>query len=436
MKEEISKILNIPITDDWEIFDNYESLYLVHYSKNSDLKKFGYLKGYIVNIETKEVIQSGSGYSYKIVSDSIHIKENKIYLSESRRDFVLDATKTKITHGVEGKWFYVHKYKGQILYTSSKMINDQSLSYLNLEVKDGECDYYILMDKSTMIASRYNPRLTDVGYTLFYIRTVDEQGKIKYNEYPEDAPFETTLGPTIVKQIELGINEVNSYLRFGAYQEIEDDKLDIRLRPGEFVYVNDGVNLIEVMSTSYGWRKSISYGGSSTDHYYNFICNINLSYIRTHTKEGLDDYMRLLPIFKPIEPKTLKDNPLIIWKEENLQSNVDNRQKNIQNIFYAFLASVPPFRQIESIDILDRFERDKDKLFKVIKRIFDDNSNHSINRRVRDIIRIAIDWGVDTFVKPENTRPLTQIIYHNIKLIIRKEDPKSLYKLFKEFNII
>jgi len=423
IKLQVSKILKIDISDSWDVYDTYKSLCIVNHNKNVDMKKFGYLKSYIVDIESSKIIPS-------------YFPTKKLFLDEINENNALynPYKGYTISYGIEGEYLRALKYKDELLICSKKKINDIRYDFIkqdiNVDNVDNEdCDYYIYMDKDTLISSKYLVANTEKDYSLFYCKSL-----IQNKNFNQGKPYRTIeLQNTITSLSSLTIEEANKYLRYGHNSKFFIETNDRRLNFGEFLFLHNNNEIIEVYSHPYNWRRNIAFSTYKHDDYLNFMSNLNYSYIKTNTKEGLTNYCKHLPIIKPINLSMIGKDEIIIWKSDI--SNVQlTKSKNLQNIFYAYLASISIYKQFKNSYFLDKFINDRKKAFYNLKLIVDLNKS-VVSGTIKFIIKNSINNAVITFNQKDNNKSLTSLIYYNMKYNIYNMDGKHLYKVFIDLNI-
>jgi len=420
IKLKVSKILNIEVSDNWDIYDSYKSLCIVNHNKNVDLKIFGYLKSFIVDLETSKIIP----YYFptkKVLLDTIDIS-NPIY--HPYKNY-------KITYGIEGEFLRAYFYKNELLISSKKKINDIRFDFIkdDINVEKNDCDYYIYMDKDTLISSKYLVANTEKDYSLFYCKSL-----INNKIFNQGKPFKTIeLQNTVSSLSSLSLDEANKYLKYGHNSKYYIESNDKRLNFGEFLFFYNNNEIIEVYSHPYNWRRNIAFSTYKKDDYLNFISNINYSYIKTNTKEGFEIYSKYLPIIKPINISSISSNEIIIWKSDTSATFLC-KSKNLQNIFYAYLSSISIYKQSKNTYFLDKLISDRKKAFYNLKLIIDLN-NRVISSTIKFIIKNSINNAVIKFNQIDNNKSLTSLIYYNIKHVIYNMDGKHLYKLLIDLNI-
>ncbi len=125
VKEIVSEVLKIPNNDSWEIVDTDENLVMIHYVHDfADLKKYGKLRGVVVDIKNRIQVANSYGYTPTTVGDSlIPNDENELVLvdqSNLTHYIDLNDTNLSIKYGLEGVLIRVFKWNNKVYYSSHR----------------------------------------------------------------------------------------------------------------------------------------------------------------------------------------------------------------------------------------------------------------------------------------------------------------------------
>ena len=246
----------------------------------------------------------------------------------------------------------------------------------------------------------------------------------------------------------LSLQQANKHLRYGFYESFDDDKLDPRLRTGEFVILykldSDGqiIGLLRVQSSSYQWRTEMRHNDPNL--LYRFYQLLNGAYIPLDTSEGLNEYQRRYPILTRYGvdniKQTISTTPIIVWMQRYPVNNwIKTRTDALQNIWMAFLMSVPLHKQKEVSIMYDSLIKDRSELIEWLQTL---NSQYDgalsdldIPDRAKRIVELSTEFAKQRLTNPfksSNKIPtLYQLSQNNIRNLIMKEEGSSLYRLVK-----
>ena len=127
IKSTIAKIVGIPESNNWEVFDSKPEagLYLIHYTKNSNMYTYGHIRGIIVDINKKMVVCNAYKYTPVVKADKIEPDETgKItFYDELGRVHTCHENKMKIVPGFEVVTIRSFLHQGKVYYPTYKKID-------------------------------------------------------------------------------------------------------------------------------------------------------------------------------------------------------------------------------------------------------------------------------------------------------------------------
>lgn len=145
IKPIIAKILDIPVTNDWDIYDKVveEGLYLVHYNQNANMNEFGHVRGIIIDINDEKVVCSSYGYTPGVIVDELVTSDSNDNTSDDNSDdsnneldnkndqvvqdtngnnFILNFDELEFFIGHEGVIIRIFLFNKKVYYSSHRKI--------------------------------------------------------------------------------------------------------------------------------------------------------------------------------------------------------------------------------------------------------------------------------------------------------------------------
>lgn len=288
----------------------------------------------------------------------------------------------------------------------------------------------------------------------------------------QELPAQITQ-PVTFHPFDLDLTAANKHLRYGFYDPFDDATLDPRLGTGEFImlYINpsgnrytvaaDGVprtetagasslipenlQLLKVQSKAYQWRSDMR--GNNPNLRNRLFQLLNGSYIRTETPEGYNDYVSRFPLLTPYSPESVvelvREQPLIVWPQEEGEVPLTNPNERYANIWRGFLMSVPLNRQVVVAELYPQVLTERDQVVTWLQELdeADDLNNVYLSGpqfdRAKGLIRAARSRAQLRTDKGENlTRSgevlsLETLSQGTIRKFIYNEEGSSLYNLVR-----
>jgi hypothetical protein len=253
LKPLVAEILKLTDNDapHWDIYDVQGSLALAHYNPEVDAKRYGWIKGVIVDHENGKIVCQTYGAPDNVTltmgKDLQYIAGKVDVKTELGEIVTLKESKIKIMKGYDGHVVRVFYYMGVMHIASYKRIDSDDFTKL----------YYSLAGP-TMNELFPSPNYHSTIYPFLII----EPWATRYDG-PQELLYLGSPSP-LVKIFRtpetLTLAEANKFLKHGYYPPLPwDDKRDPRLTHGEFVmvfiYENDVLSrCIRIKSSAYDWR--------------------------------------------------------------------------------------------------------------------------------------------------------------------------------------
>lgn len=127
IKKQIANILNIELTDSWNIYDSDpdHNLYLIHYDQEADMNKYKDLRGIVVDIKAKTVVCRSYGFTPTAVKDKIELSDDgMIHITDIYGDeHTMNPEQIKMKIGFEGTIIRIFKHAGKIYLSTHRRLN-------------------------------------------------------------------------------------------------------------------------------------------------------------------------------------------------------------------------------------------------------------------------------------------------------------------------
>ena len=491
-KAEIAEILNIPNDNCWNVvdavLDNEVRLCMVHYSDNADMNKYGHLRGIVIDLELKIIVADSYSYTPVAVAGALCPNSSGNITLEDLHGNLHDINETSICrYGLEGVMFRVFRWGGVTYYASHRKF-DVSRSrwgdsptfkqiYIDL---GGPMDMFDENEKYSPYVHFFlgeHPKLLHVtknvvkrGY-LYYLEcrkmweTTSDKCPFKLSDNKDDCrpileylidkprvPSNIRIGlPSLeeemnmkdsdlpcVKLDKLTIKQANTMLRYGYMKQWKDERVDRRIRTGEFVvlYKPDGT-LLRIESPSYYWRASISDDNPNRLHrFYQLIQLAKLGTYRTRRDNALITFSNKFPPMRRYDVKSVKEilekGPIKVWNNEGLKPDLNNIKtfdQRLYNIWACLLVASPYVRQLEIVNYYDDYFAENDKFVEWTFR----NRDEIISQNPDNIIdgKYAYSDQLRGLVKRANE---CNSFKSSMRKIIKSQNTVNLYRLIREMK--
>lgn len=478
IRARLAEILNVEDSPAWEVVDSLpdQDLYMVHYRPDADMKRFGHLRGVVVDAAAGTIVCRSFGFTRTVVSDFLLPSPDGVLSLLDTTGLPLEVpvdTTFALTLSFEGTVVRVFKHRG-IVYRSTHRRLDitnsrwgQSKTFLQMYAELGGpsdhalfdaasayspyCYVFLLVHPDVLVATKQH---VGPGYIVYLgVRQVWTPEAHPYPEAEVDAvvraPATVEVFPAVITQPfiyaprNISLDEANHHLNFGFYAPYAELTADVRTRPGEAVMIYTGDQLVKVESSSYNFR--VGMRGNDPNLAHQFFVLANGSYIDTSTPEGFTRYVQRFPLYAPYDQASLRatiaqHGPLVVWPQDSrteLNSTlVETKDDRLYNIFIAYLMAVPLHRQLEVIDVYERFILERGNVVDWLTGLAN-NADPTVELpvRARQIITLArraaerrVEQG-DVLSRRGRTMSFQDMVRDSIRNLISKEEGASLYRL-------
>ena len=495
----IAQVLEIENSAAWEIVSSNEetNLHMIHHRPEADLKRYGDLRGIVVDTEAKVVVCKSYGYSPTVTENKLVLNEDNLIslTDENNVSHLIDPTTSKITRGFEGTLISVFKHKGTVYRVTRKKLDPSrsrwgnSKTFIEMywelggptddELFHPESDYspychnFIIVHPDVLVVSKENvgsgyivylgpKQMWPLSYDDCPYKQFQLGGLLFWNIDQDDfnndprpnagwidetlyvPKVSSTLTDGFVYQPEnLDLTQANHHLTFGFYPSFEgSENLDRRILPGEFIVITleDG-NMLRVESTPYSWRSRVRDNNPNLKN--QFYKLVSGSYITSESK-----YNSLYPTFTPYDTKSIveriKSEPYVMWPQDEDFCDPDyltTKDTRMTNIWMAFLNAIPPHKQPEASRYIGNLYNKHGELIRFLRYLSSEKWNpEDFSKRMVSIVTLTRQFAEEKVSKGEHLdkdgSPLSvkMITNHNIKNFIMKEQGHSLYRLVKEMD--
>jgi len=434
IKQTIANILQVPVSEGWTICsDNPEKqLYLVHYTQNSNMERFGELRGVVVDLVARTVVCRSFGYTPTATTSKLVVAEDgHFHLTDQNfREHVISPDYVSIKLGFEGTILRVFKHGGIVYHSTHRRLNPvnsrwgNSITFLEMySALNGPaddvlfnpksdyspyCHIFLMVHPDVLVATKQDvgpgylvylgpKQMWSTDYATCPYKQVQENGAlfpgVTEEQFELDPrpnagyidpelrvpPSVNILPPKITQPItfspfNLDLEAANKHLQYGFYDPFDDSTLDPRLGTGEFVilYKKDLkgaiTGLLKVQSKAYQWRSDMR---DNNPNLLNRMYQLlNGSYIRTETPEGYQDYISRFPLMTPYTVESIqKELPIVVWPQTSTGTNLNTKDDRFFNIWMCFLMSVPLSRQFDVSQMYDQVLTDRAEVIRWLQAI-------------------------------------------------------------------
>lgn len=474
-----AEILGLSDIHGWSVVDSSDSLAMVHYNDDADMKTLGHLRGLLLDLETKTIIADSFGYTPTANESQLNVVDNNISIKDQDGvNHIFSVDDVIIKRIFEGVVIRVIWHKNKCYRITHRKINPvrskwgASKTFLDMYEEAGgptpdqlfdqtkpysnTCYDFLVVDQSLLVGTRqkvYKPYIVCLAQRTMDIKRPEDEVA------PGLATFTTTdiVGGVVSESIihnpaKLSIKEANHHLKFGYYNEFVAD--DSRQLTGEAIIIytmNNGIvnDIVKVQSPSYEWR--VNMRGNNPNIVNQFYSLLNTAYVDIKTETSWNLFKKrfiLLPLYDERSLKNLYDNTqgiLTIPSGEVFKDDYTTRESRVHLLWINFVLSLPPQLQGSAINILSNFKKDR---YDVIKWLQDHESKTKsmaiesidLHKRAKGIIDVSRKFArksVDNSTNySANGRYMTlhTAIKNNIRNFINKENGSSLYGLVREMK--
>ncbi len=468
-------------------------LYMIHYPDNVDLTKYGHIRGWVVDIFNKIIIYASYGYTKKIIMDRFEFPENGklTYQDTDGINHTLDKEKTKFKIGIEGftigvfmhnnvlyfvthRRFILSKKSGKNIITLSKSrygsskpfvnilkqlkffemlnINDDNSNALYPNPEKGYSPYvhmFLITYRDILYVSKEVINQNEFGYctylgikNIWNPETIDiDTNKIEYDTY---SPSNVTHNITLAKSHshfyypeELTVDQVNAHLSKGYHPNVTNNG-DNRLGLGEFVVATDydtswPINIIQIQSVAYSWRSSVK--GDHPNSYYQLFTLANMTKIDTTIPSGLIEFKRRLPVLNRYKIESIRNvleqgNAIIKWDQDKANdSMILNPEDKFYNIWACYIMSVPLHKQLDIVNMYEKYYNDKADLIDFIYSKYLDGKYE--NQKIDKVISNAQQRANSAYNNIIISMDYNNLVRNAIENIVNNSEGSYVYSLIK-----
>ena len=310
-KSVAAKVLDIPEgSDEWAVYDQEDSLVLVHNTLDCSSPAMFGLRGVIVDTATEEVVCPPMAVPEHVVTVSMRkplafMMGSLSLKTEGGESIILKESHITIRRGYDGELVRCFRRNGRTYMATQKRIDDPRIEELMLELLPGPVvtGDYLLVHPSLQTASRYaGPArllyMGPVGTSSAFCERPEVLTPLEMNAFLKHG-YDTVPGSvTFIKSGE----KQRSMTHF---EEEEEDDNPV-LTEGECVFVEvyhteakEALkSIVRIKSAAYDWRASMRNNDPSLEHLV-----FNLAAVPEHelsTREGRRWFAnRYLPIALP-----------------------------------------------------------------------------------------------------------------------------------------
>lgn len=491
--ERISFIIDIEIDENWISDSIIEAgLYMIHYPDNVDMTKYGHIRGWVVDIYNKIVIYASYGYTKKMIMDRIEFPEDgKLKYQDTDGIYhTLDKEKTKFKIGIEGFAIgvFMHEYVLYIVthrrfimskkpekeiitmsrsrYGSSKTFSSilkqlKFFEMLNINTDNSNALYpnpekgyspyihlFLITYRDILYVSKEVITQEEFGYcTYLGIKNIWNPVNVNINknqiEHDAYSPSNVSHNITLAKKHthfyyppELTIDQINQHLSTGYHSTTESDN---RLGLGEFVVASDydnswPINMIQIQSVAYSWRSTIK--GDHPNAYYQLFMLSDMTKIDTTLPSGLIEFKRRLPVLNRYKIDSIRNvleqgNAIIKWNDDKANDSlILKREDKFYNIWACYIMSVPLHKQLDVVNMYEKYYADLKKLTNYIYNKYLDGGKYT-DYKIAKIINNAQNRANNAYNDIVISMNYNDLVKNSIENIVNNSDGTYVYSLIK-----
>ena len=453
IKQTIADILSVPISDGWDIYstDPEHNLYLVHYTSNSNMSRYGELRGIVVDLVARTVVCRSYGYTPTVTLTELKPSDDgNFHLTDSNLiEHIVSPDLVSIKFGFEGTVMRVFKHANIVYHSTHRRLDPSksrwgnSISFLDMyHVLGGPaddvlfdpnsayspyCHIFLMVHPDVLIASKQNvgpgymvylgpKKMWSTEYNECPYKQVQKNGELFPDVTPEEfeldprpnagyidpelkvPPSVKTLPSNITKPFlfspyNLNLEEANKHLHYGFYAPFDDSTLDPRLQTGEFIMLYEKnlngeiIGLIKVQSKAYQWRSEMR---DNNPNLLNRLYQLlNGSYIRAETPDGYQDFISRFPLMTPYTIESIQQSiPIVVWPQTIEHVELRTREDRFFDIWMAYLMSVPLNDQMKVSTMYNEILHDRLETIKWVQE--KEEANDLTNEEIPERAKVII----------------------------------------------
>jgi hypothetical protein len=473
-KNDVATALNIPVVDDWEIYDEDPDhhLVLVHTNPDADLVKYGWIKGIILDTRTWKVVCQSYGNSTTVsLSMTRDLSPTRAFsrapvgpptptevfrLATTDGQYLdLNTDRIEWVDGYDGTLVRVWKHDGVVYVSSHKRIHTDRASWGG--------------------SPPFRQLYTDLGGPIDGLFGEDESSRVVFtflmvhpalqigSHVPMEEPFMLYLGDhimdgkgdippipavldTLRRPNRLTLNEVNTRLKYGHYAPEQSPYLrqDPRTSHGEFVmcfeYTDASKSRIarclKIQSDAYTWRTAMRDNDFNLEHLVFKVAGIKRRDLRRRP-----DWYEFSNRYPFIDVPTQDELPYLVPRLVD-ERDVGNKQRQVA--IGALVYATHPKRQAE---ILKHFTTYLIALEKTSKWVLSldgatpeqfaaieassASGTYAVGR-IKNILQVS-HGRADKHATPEDKR---KELESSVRYLIENEYGESMYKLYRVYQAL
>lgn len=476
ISERCREILELDDLDGWYVADSTEGLALVHYKPDADMKKYGHIRGLLLDLEVGCVVADSFGYTPIVTTSSIKIEDDSFTCVDANgntHSFL--ESEMIIKRAFEGVVIRAVWWKGNFYTITHKKINPHksrwgtSTTFLEMykeaagptetqlfdvtkPFSDTSYDF-LVVEKSLLVATRQivkSPYLVHLASRN--INTKRDEADVGAGIFDSDPSVEVggvVEAPVIYNPPNLSVEDANKFLKFG-YGPSVSDLPDDRLAPGESVIVykvRDGkvLDVIKVHSISYEWRTQIRGDNPNiTNRFYQLSEKAHEPVSSSDSLKRFKDSFMLFPLHDKeyLKSRGAGTSKFFICPADLPNRDLGDKYSRVYIIWINYVLSLPVHHQEAALDILEKYRDDCSDLIcwlKDLENTCENLDDTLLSKRAKQIIQLSKDANshydkvapVKTG-RPRFTRRDTR--KSSIPNLISKERGRSLYSLIREMK--
>lgn len=356
-KQLVAEILNIPVSNKWDIHDFKDDYALVHYNEfEAGSEKFPNIRGAIIDMQLKEIVVPGNSFIPRIVCSGI---PKDLVLKDGDQNVTLEDAKFEV--GIEGTMLRCWRDRnGETRYSTHKKINASSAKW-------GDTNFKQIYD--------------------------DAGGIDPYLDVPADSPALLRSFLLSVKQCRLitrthvapGIYDMND-TKFINILEANRALSGNHEFDGEFVLVTcANGKKYKLMSRGYRLREKIR--GKDSDPYISFV---ELATYAAKPEAFAEKKFKLYNFYS-MQDIINQEHVMTYWKSDRVdpKTAASTYENRLYHLWVAFMLAISPDQQRLARRFYNRYMEEKYRLVKFLESNKPPVKPHP---RVTKLREIAAGW--------------------------------------------
>lgn len=377
LHQQVADILGLDGVRGWEIVDRdiENNLVLIHYRDDADMVKYGYLRGILVDLESKSVVANSFGYTPTATMNKLEEVNGQFVIRDDDGEVhTFNKATTTLRRAYEGVVVRVVWHNGKMLRITHRHIHAErsrwgtSQPFLAMyDAANGPkaedlfdtskpysstCFSFLVVDPALLVATRQvveKPYLVFLGAQETVVNRSGEQvakGKTLDLQQPDL----------------LTLEEANKHLASGYYDDAEAE--DVRMKTGEALIVSDFINgrldVVKVQCPANQWRSFLRGNNPNIEHQFYVLLSMVLPDVVNNDKawENMTKNLICFPLYdiQSVQDTFTETGGILALPSEKFQrANLTNRDNRIHLLWLNYILSLPPSSQQAGINILSKF---------------------------------------------------------------------------------